>query len=148
MQGWERFYAVIRQIPRGRVATYGQIAKLAGNPRHARQVGYALNALKDGSRVPWHRVINASGRISARSDPGWVNLQLRMLEDEGIEFGPGDRVSLVRYGWVSSFPATPARGDRMGKGDKKSRKGKIWRGTFGNRRRRKKRKKAAPAPAR
>jgi len=98
-KGWERYYAVVRKIPRGRVATYGQVAKLAGQPRHARQVGYALNALKDGTTVPWHRVINSAGRISGRADPGWVNLQLRMLENEGIEFGPGDRVSLERYGW-------------------------------------------------
>jgi len=98
-KGWERFYTVVRKIPRGRVATYGQIANLAGQPRHARQVGYALNALTDGTTVPWHRVINSAGRISGRADPGWVLMQLRMLEGEGIEFGPGDRVSLERYGW-------------------------------------------------
>jgi methylated-DNA-protein-cysteine methyltransferase-like protein len=147
-KGWERFYAVVRRVPRGRVATYGQIAALSGFPRHARQVGYALNALKDGSRVPWHRVINSSGRISPRADPGWGNLQLRMLEAEGIEFGPGDRVSLERYGWQGSFVSTPQRGDGMGKGDRKSRKGKIWRGSFGNRRLRKKKKKRAAAAAR
>ena len=98
-EGWERFYAVVRRIPRGRVATYGQIARLAGQLRHARQVGYALNALKDGTTVPWHRVINSAGKISGRADPGWGTLQLRMLENEGIEFGAGDRVSLQRYGW-------------------------------------------------
>lgn len=96
---WERFYAIVRKIPRGRVATYGQVAKLARLPGHARQVGYALNALSDGNTVPWHRVINSQGRISPRADPGWVLMQVRMLEGESIEFGPGDRVSLDKYGW-------------------------------------------------
>ena len=98
-KGWERFYKVVRKIPRGRVATYGQVAKLARLPGQARQVGYALNALSDGTTVPWHRVINAQGKISPRADPGWVNMQLRMLEGEGIEFGAGERVSLAKYGW-------------------------------------------------
>lgn len=96
---WERFYAIVRRIPYGRVATYGQIAKLTRLPGHARQVGYALNALPERNNVPWHRVINSEGKISPRADPGWVLMQLRMLEGEGIEFGPGDRVSLDRYGW-------------------------------------------------
>lgn len=96
---WQRIYAVIRRVPRGRVATYGQIAALAGLKNHARQVGYALHALPNGSSVPWHRVINAQGKVSGRSDPGYVNLQQKLLESEGIEIGVGDRISLKRYGW-------------------------------------------------
>jgi O-6-methylguanine DNA methyltransferase len=62
---WERIYDVVRRIPKGRVATYGQVAALAGLPRHARQVGYALHVLPESSKVPWHRVINAKGEVSA-----------------------------------------------------------------------------------
>ena len=77
-------------IPRGRVATYGQIARLAGLGGQARRVGYALAALPSGSRVPWHRVVNAAGRISPRSgDRGMETLQRRMLEREGVVFGAG-----------------------------------------------------------
>jgi len=68
---YQRIYGTIRLIPRGRVATYGQIAELAGLPGHARQVGYALHALPDGSDVPWQRVVNVQGRVSPRASPGW-----------------------------------------------------------------------------
>lgn len=94
---WERFYRVIRRIPRGRVATYGQIAKLAGLPGHARQVGYALHALRSSTKVPWQRVINAAGRISLRPLTGGLSQRL-LLEKEGVAFS-GERVSLTRYGW-------------------------------------------------
>ena len=97
--GWNHIYAVARRVPRGRVATYGQIAALAGLKNHARQVGYALHALPHGSNVPWHRVINAQGKVSPRADPAYVGLQQRLLEDEGIEIGVGDRISLKRFGW-------------------------------------------------
>lgn len=96
---WTRIYAVVRRVPRGRVATYGQIAIIAGLRGHARQVGYALSALPPGSSVPWHRVINAQGRVSGRADPAYVTLQEKLLENEGIEIGAGDRISLQRYGW-------------------------------------------------
>ena len=88
---------MIRKIPRGHVATYGQIARLAGLPGHARQVGYALHALHGSTTVPWHRVINAAGRISLRPFTGGLS-QRMLLEKEGVEFA-GDRVSLTRYGW-------------------------------------------------
>ena len=96
---WNRIYAVVRRVPRGRVATYGQIATLAGFRGHARQVGYALNALAHGSSVPWHRVINAQGKVSPRADPSYVTIQQRLLENEGIEIGRGERISLERFGW-------------------------------------------------
>jgi methylated-DNA-protein-cysteine methyltransferase-like protein len=97
--GYARIYAVIRRIPRGRVATYGQIAALAGLRGHARQVGYALHALPQGSAVPWHRVINARGEISRRSQFGDEVRQRMLLEAEDVEFDWRSRVSLKRFGW-------------------------------------------------
>ncbi len=96
---WDRIYAAVRRIPRGRVATYGQIARLAGMPGHARQVGYALHALPEGSSVPWHRVVNAEGSVSPGSAGDWTIEQLRRLEDEGVEFDAQGRLSLSRYRW-------------------------------------------------
>jgi methylated-DNA-protein-cysteine methyltransferase-like protein len=96
---YARIYAVVRRIPRGRVATYGQVAGLAGLAGHARQVGYALHALGAESRVPWHRVINARGGVSPRALPGWERVQRQLLEDEGIRFDDGGRVALDRYRW-------------------------------------------------
>ncbi len=96
---YARIYAVVQRIPRGQVATYGQVARLAGFPRHARLVGYALHALPDGSRVPWQRVINARGQVSPRAIPGWESLQVRLLEREGVRFDRGGRVPLTRYQW-------------------------------------------------
>ena len=93
-----RIYRVVRRIPRGRVASYGQVARLAGLPGQARLVGYALHALRGGS-VPWQRVINARGEISARSFAGAEAEQRRLLEDEGVEFDARGRVSLTRYRW-------------------------------------------------
>ena len=94
---YQRFYGVIRKIPRGRVATYGQIATLAGLPGRARQVGYALHALRGSTTVPWQRVINAAGRISLRPLTGGIS-QRMLLEKEGVVFD-GERVSLARYAW-------------------------------------------------
>lgn len=86
-----RIYAVVRRIPRGTVATYGQVAERAGYPGHARQVGYALHALPPGTTVPWHRVINARGEVSARAD-GEVLTQRLLLEREGVRFDARGRV--------------------------------------------------------
>lgn len=97
---YERFYAVIRRIPAGRVATYGQIAELAGLPGHARQVGYALYALRAHSGVPWHRVVNARGRLSLGTvvPEGDVEQRIR-LEIEGVRFDADGRIALERYQW-------------------------------------------------
>jgi methylated-DNA-protein-cysteine methyltransferase-like protein len=93
-------HAAVRRIPRGRVATYGQIADLAGIPGRARQVGYALAALPDHTTVPWHRVVNARGELSlARAAPGGGIVQRHRLEDEGVEFGAYGSVELKRYRW-------------------------------------------------
>ncbi|HEX2093414.1 MAG TPA: MGMT family protein [Longimicrobiaceae bacterium] len=97
---YERVYAVVWRIPRGRVATYGQVAALAGLGGQARRVGYALHALPDGTAVPWHRVVNAQGRISARGgEPGSVLPQRFRLEEEGVEFDEQDRIPLERFRW-------------------------------------------------
>jgi methylated-DNA-protein-cysteine methyltransferase-like protein len=94
-----RIYAVVRRIPRGRVATYGQVASLAGLPGRARQVGYALHALGEEDPVPWQRVVNAQGRISGRAEPVMEQVQRRLLEDEGIHFDRRDQIDLARQGW-------------------------------------------------
>ena len=106
---WARIYAVVRRIPRGRVATYGQVAELAGLPGQARLVGYALAAVAEGSSLPWHRVINAEGRVSARGGgegAGATMLQRLRLEQEGVTFGPGARVPLARFRWAPDASAT------------------------------------------
>jgi len=96
-----RIYAVVKRIPRGRVATYGQVATLAGLDGHARQVGYALHDLPPQSNVPWHRVINARGEISARSAGDSHELQRMLLEAEGVDFSLDGRVELKKYRWKS-----------------------------------------------
>lgn len=94
-----RIHAVVRRIPRGRVATYGQVAQIAGLGAQPRLVGYALAALPDGSSVPWHRVVDAQGRVSARAEPGADRLQRVRLEREGIRFDPRGRLDLERLRW-------------------------------------------------
>jgi methylated-DNA-protein-cysteine methyltransferase related protein len=94
-----KILAVVRRIPRSRVATYGLVARVAGLPGQPRLVGYALRHAPDD--VPWHRVINAHGRISQRADPGSVPLQRLLLEAEGVRFDPLGRVDLKRVLWRS-----------------------------------------------
>jgi len=97
---YPRIYAVVRRVPRGRVATYGQIAQLAGVAGQARLVGYAMFALPRTTTVPWHRVINAQGRISVRGDGGGAAIRQRiLLEREGVTFDARDRVSIETFGW-------------------------------------------------
>ena len=96
---YARIHAVVQRIPKGRVATYGQVAELAGLPRAARRVGYAMAALRPGDRVPWQRVVNARGEVSARAAPGAELLQRRLLEREGVRFDAAGRIPLTRYGW-------------------------------------------------
>jgi methylated-DNA-protein-cysteine methyltransferase-like protein len=94
-----RVYAAVRRIPKGQVATYGQIARLAGLGAAARQVGYALAALPAGSTVPWHRVVNARGAVSLRARSGPDREQRIRLELEGVTFGAGGRIALGAFGW-------------------------------------------------
>ena len=96
---YARIYQVVRRIPRGRVATYGQVASLAELGGHARQVGYAMHAIPEDVFVPWQRVINAKGEVSPRAEPGMERLQQSMLEDEGLVFEANGRIDLGRYQW-------------------------------------------------
>ena len=95
---YDRIWRTAGRIPRGRVATYGQIAALAGMRSQARLVGYALHALPGGASIPWHRVVNASGRISLPRHDGLYQLQKSMLEAEGIVFD-AEGIDLGRYRW-------------------------------------------------
>jgi methylated-DNA-protein-cysteine methyltransferase-like protein len=96
-----RVYALVAEIPRGRVATYGQVAVMLGVPRGARAVGWALRALSaaQAARVPWHRVVGAGGRISPRGGPG-PQIQRRRLRAEGVRFH-GAVIDLARHGVLS-----------------------------------------------
>jgi methylated-DNA-protein-cysteine methyltransferase-like protein len=96
---YDLIYSVVEQVPRGRVATYGQIAELAGIPRQPRRIGYALSALPPDSAVPWHRVINAKGEISMRARPGAENIQRKLLKREGVAFDRSGRIDLERFRW-------------------------------------------------
>jgi methylated-DNA-protein-cysteine methyltransferase-like protein len=97
--GYAEIYEVVARIPPRRVATYGQLAELAGIPGQARRVGYALSALAGSSSIPWHRVINAKGMISSRSNTGPDKLQRRLLQHEGIVFDSPGRIDLTRFQW-------------------------------------------------
>lgn len=98
MTPYERIYAVVARIPRGRVATYGQVAALAGLPGRARQVGYALHATPPTVRIPWQRVVNAQGTISLRPGPGG-DLQAALLQAEGVDLDDRGRIELARFQW-------------------------------------------------
>ncbi|MGA9365432.1 MAG: MGMT family protein [Bacteroidota bacterium] len=99
---YQAVWEIVRQIPKGRVAAYGDIAKLTGLLGQARQVGYALHALPLNSDVPWHRVINSAGRISLPRASGHYARQRRLLEREGVVF-KGGRVNLKEFGWLKSL---------------------------------------------
>jgi methylated-DNA-protein-cysteine methyltransferase-like protein len=100
MSTYTRFYDVVRRIPAGRVSTYRTVAREAGLPGRARQVGYAMAALGDDHDVPWHRVINARGEVSPRrGGSAFEQIQRAMLEAEGIVFDSHERVDLNAQGW-------------------------------------------------
>ena len=93
---------MLRQVPRGKVVTYGQVAAMAGSPRGARQVVRVLNTSSEKENLPWHRVINREGHISLKPARGY-ELQKALLTDEGVTFGPDDGVDLKRYQWVPAL---------------------------------------------
>lgn len=95
----ERIWQVVAAIPAGRVASYGQVAKLAELPGYARYVGYVMKELPADSSLPWHRVVNAQGRLSFAKDSRQYRRQKALLEAEGVVFIRG-RFSLRRYGWL------------------------------------------------
>lgn len=99
---YQQIYNTVRQIPIGQVATYGQVARVAGLAGYARQVGYALYRLRDqDTDIPWQRVINARGKISySPLRYGSDDLQRVLLEAEGIQFDPNDQIDLDIFGWT------------------------------------------------
>lgn len=100
---YSRIYSVVRMIPSGKAATYGQISRIAGRCS-ARNVGYAMSSVPFGSDIPWHRVINSRGMVSIRSGGGEGSAQRQLLEGEGILFNEKDRVNLDIYGWEGPEP--------------------------------------------
>jgi methylated-DNA-protein-cysteine methyltransferase-like protein len=97
---FQRVYEIVARIPRGKVATYGQIAATLGDPRQARTVGWALRSTPEWPDIPWHRVVNSSGGISTRHTTGGLNTQRKLLEDEGIVFNEDGHLDLERYRWT------------------------------------------------
>jgi len=96
LDAYPRIWRTVARIPRGRVASYGTIARLSGFPTQPRMAGYALHTLPDGIDIPWHRVINARGQISLPDARGAE--QRRLLEKEGIVFAR-DTIDMKRFGW-------------------------------------------------
>ncbi len=98
MNTFEKIYEVVRSIPQGKVATYGQVALLAGNPRWARVVGYALHINPDPSNIPCHRVVNREGKVAPEFAFGGAGVQRERLEAEGVVFEKDGTVDLKKYG--------------------------------------------------
>ena len=96
---YQRVVDIIKSIPEGRVTTYGNIARYAGNPRAARQVAYILHASSEKENLPWHRVVNSKGGISLKPRRGY-ELQKQMLEKEGVVFDKENHIDLEKYGWL------------------------------------------------
>jgi methylated-DNA-protein-cysteine methyltransferase-like protein len=104
-----RILAVVDCIPKGRVASYGQVAREAGLPRHARLVGRVLAGLPAESKLAWHRVVNSAGRISLR--PGAAR-QRHRLQREGVTFTPTGRIDLTRFRWTPADVEHPKTSSR------------------------------------
>lgn len=114
---FERVYRLVRQVPPGRVTSYGAIAAMLGHPRAARTVGWALHGLPEDSDVPWHRVINSRGRISTSCQEHSADLQRALLEDEGVQFNEQGIVDWKRFGWPGlSWPQVEALMEDRGPG--------------------------------
>ena len=96
-------YTLVRQIPPGKVLSYGRVAQLIGVPNGAREVGWALSVLKSDD-VPWHRVVNAQGRVSIKGSPEAAAMQRARLEAEGIAFNERDALDMTQHLW---YPAPP-----------------------------------------
>jgi methylated-DNA-protein-cysteine methyltransferase-like protein len=107
---FKRIHAVIRKIPRGHVATYGQVAELAGFPGGARVAAAALKTSKPADKLPWQRVIGKAGKLRGRiaiHDPVGAAVQRQLLEDEGVTIGDSGLVALDTFGWL---PSSSTRG--------------------------------------
>lgn len=99
MNTFEKIYAVVKRIPKGRVATYGQVAALAGNRRLSRVVGYALHVNPDPEKIPCYRVVNRFGEVSKAFAFGGENMQITLLRADGIEVSDEGKVDLGIYLW-------------------------------------------------
>jgi methylated-DNA-protein-cysteine methyltransferase-like protein len=109
---YRRIYAVVRRIPRGHVATYGQVAELAGLPGGARVAGAAMRTSTPAQRLPWQRVIGKAGKLRGRiaiHDPVGAAIQRELLEAEGVRVGERGLVDLGSYGWLTARPAPRGR---------------------------------------
>ncbi len=116
---YRQIHDIVRKIPRGHVATYGQIAELAGIPGGARVAGAALKTSKPSDRLPWQRVIGKAGRLRGRIaiyDPVGAAIQRGLLEKEGVAVGDSGLVDLGAFGWLTSSPRSDARGPRPARG--------------------------------
>jgi len=100
MNSFDRIYDAVCAIPRGKVATYGQIARLSGNPRWSRVVGYALHRNPQPLVIPCHRVVDRFGRVAGSFAFGGGDAQRHLLETEGIVFEPDGHIDLTRFGWT------------------------------------------------
>lgn len=100
MNTFNKIYDVVKKIPKGKVASYGTVAAMAGNPRWSRVVGYALHVNPEPGRIPCHRVVTKNGEVSAAFAFGGENMQRLLLNEEGIEFLPDGRVDMKKYGWL------------------------------------------------
>jgi methylated-DNA-protein-cysteine methyltransferase-like protein len=96
---FEKVYRLVRQVPPGKVTSYGAVARMLGNPRAARTVGWALHSIPEDSDVPWQRVINSQGRISTSCREHGAGRQRELLEGEGVEFDERGDVDWDRFGW-------------------------------------------------
>jgi methylated-DNA-protein-cysteine methyltransferase-like protein len=96
---FEKVYRIVRQVPLGKVTSYGAVARMLGNPRGARTVGWALHSIPENSDVPWQRVINSKGRISTSCREHGAGHQRDLLEAEGVEFDERGYVDWDRFGW-------------------------------------------------
>ncbi len=102
MNTFDKIYEVVKKIPKGQVATYGQVAALAGNKRWSRVVGYALHANPDGDAIPCYRVVTKDGRVASGFAFGGAGVQRELLEADGVEF-KDDHVIMEKYQWDTPF---------------------------------------------
>jgi methylated-DNA-protein-cysteine methyltransferase-like protein len=99
MNTFEKIYEVVKSIPKGKVASYGTVALLAGNPRWSRVVGYALHVNPQPGTIPCHRVVTKNGELAKAFAFGGENMQRTLLTEEGIEFLSDGRVDMSRFSW-------------------------------------------------
>lgn len=103
---FERIYRIVRTIPRGKVATYGQIARLAGKPHAARMVGWAMSGSSPKQPVPWHRVVGAGGRLVIAKELKYSQIQKQLLLQEGVRFD-GNRIVMAEFQWGQGLRNCP-----------------------------------------